>query len=335
MKALLSIKDNFLATIRHGKPDRFVKQYEAVALVTGDPVNLFVRGKRYAGMEPTIDRWGTRVLWPAGQPGPTPDPLCQVLEDVTEWKDVVKIPDLIANCSALPLWESTLEAAAKIDRSEKLVTVLAPTGVFERLHYLMGFEDALCNFLLEPEALADLAMAVGEYRYQGFKLLVENVHPDAILSHDDWGSKQNLFVQPELWRQVIKPAYVKGYGYLHDAGVLLIHHSDSFCEPIVEDMVDLHIDVWQGVLPQNDIVAIQERLNGRMALMGGIDAAVVDIEQATEETIRAEVRRVCQTYAKNGGFIPCITYGSPGTIYPHADRYINDELDRCSEEFFA
>ena len=38
-----------------------------------------------------------------------------------------------------------------------------------------------------------------------------------------------------------------------------MHHADSFLEPLVEDMVDLGIDVWQGVLPQNDIVKLQER----------------------------------------------------------------------------
>ncbi len=332
---MLTKKQNFLETIRGGKPDRFVKQYEWLNLLGGDPVNLYVRGKRYPGMDPVIDKWGTRVLWPANEPGPTPDPACQVIEDVSCWRDFVKVPDLIANCDAAQLWEPVMEQVAKADRDDRMMTVFAPTGVFERLHYLMGFEDTLCNFMLEPEAMEDLAMAIGEYRYNGFKLLVEHTHPDAILSHDDWGSKQNLFVQPELWRQIIKPAYEKGYGYLHDQGVVIVHHSDSFCEPIVEDMIDLHIDVWQGVLPQNDIVKLQKQVNGRIAFQGGLDAAVVDRADSTEAEIRANVRHACETYARNGYFIPSITYGGPGTIHPEADKYIDDEIDQCSKEFFG
>ena len=42
-----------------------------------------------------------------------------------------------------------------------------------------------------------------------------------------------------------------------------MHHGDSFMEPIVEDMVELGIDVWQGVLPQNDIPKLQKQLAGR------------------------------------------------------------------------
>ena len=61
---------------------------------------------------------------------------------------------------------------------------------------------------------------------------------------------------------------------MKDHGVIVIHHADSFCEPIVEDMVDIGIDVWQGVLPENDIVKLQKQLDGRMTLMGGIDATI-------------------------------------------------------------
>jgi uroporphyrinogen-III decarboxylase len=100
-------------------------------------------------------------------------------------------------------------------------------------------------------------------------------------------------------------------------------------------MVDLHIDVWQGVLPQNDIVKLQKQLNGRMALMGGIDAAIVDRADSTEAEIRAETRRVLETYCPQGQFIPCITYGGPGTIYPQGDKYINAEIDDYNREKFG
>ncbi len=334
---MLSKRENFLATIKGGKPDRLVKQYEAINLLLGDPINRFINGpKRYPGMEPTYDGWGTKIIWPAGEPGSIPDPKVRVLEDVTCWRDFVKVPDIIANCSDPELWEPYLEQVSKADRDERLLTVFAPTGIFERMHYLMGFEDTLCNFMLEEEAMEDLSMAIGEHRYQYVKLMCEMVHPDAVFFHDDWGSKQNLFVQPELWRKILKPAIAKGYDYVHDQGVLVIHHADSYCEPIVQDMIDMHVDLWQGVLPQNDILKIQQQFGGQIALMGGIDAAVVDREDSTEEEIRAEVRRVCMTYAKNGYFVPCITYGDPyGTLHPHANDIINDEIDRCSSEIFG
>jgi uroporphyrinogen-III decarboxylase len=115
------------------------------------------------------------------------------------------------------------------------------------------------------------------------------------------------------------------YKYLKEHGVIIMHHADSFMEQIIEDMVELGIDIWQGVLPRNDIKRLQTQLAGRMTLMGGIDSAIVDRPDSTEEEIRDHVREVCETFAPAGHFIPCITYGVPGTIYPQADRVINDK----------
>ena len=117
--------------------------------------------------------------------------------------------------------------------------------------------------------------------------------------------------------------------------MIIMHHSDSFCEPIIEDMVDLGIDIWQGALPQNDIVKLQKQLDGRMVLMGGIDAAIVDRADSTEEEIRAEVRRACETYAPGGHYIPCITYGGPGCLFPHVDPIINDEIEKYNKETYG
>ena len=98
--------------------------------------------------------------------------------------------------------------------------------------------------------------------------------------------------------------------------------------------MDIGIDVWQGVLPTNDIVKISGQLDGRMALMGGIDS-VVDREDASEEEIRTEVRRCLKEYGELGHFIPSHTYGGPGTIYPHVEPIIFDEIDRYNKERFG
>lgn len=332
---MLTPKENLLETLKKdGKPDRVVNQFDPFVLIMNDPVQAFTRGNRVKG-KTTVDRWGTEIAWPEGQPAAMPhvNESNKVLPDVTKWQDYIKVPDLNAACSAPTLWAPALELAAAARRDNKLVLGFMGTGVFEQLHYLMGFEDTLANLLIEPEAMAELIDAVGNFRYQYLKLLVDNLKPDMILSHDDWGSKHSLFMSPPVWREMIKPQYTKIYGYAKEHGVKIMHHSDSFLEPIVEDMVDIGIDIWQGALPQNDIPKVQRQLGGRMALMGGIDAAIVDRIDSTEEEIRTETRRVLEAYCPNGNFIPCITYGGPGTIYPNGDKFISDEIMKYNKEF--
>ena len=334
---MLTPKQNFLETIRRGgNPDRIVKQFEGLVIFRNDPFSLRERGnkQRHEGMPAMKDAWGTEIIWPVGTPAAMPRITedTKVIKDIVAWRDFVKVPDIIDNCSQDELWARFNEGVNDADRENNLTAVFMATGVFERLHFLMGFEDMFVNFVTEPEAMKDLCDAIGEFRFSGMKLIVDHAHPDVLLSHDDWGSKNNLFIQPELWREFIKPQYAKAYKYAHDHGVIIMHHADSFCEQIVEDMVDLHIDVWQGVLPQNDIVKLQKQLNGRMALMGGIDASIIDRADSTEAEVRAETGRVIETYCPHGNFIPCVTYGLPGTIYPHCDKYIDDEIEKYNHE---
>ena len=63
-----------------------------------------------------------------------------------------------------------------------------------------------------------------------------------------------------------------------------------------------------------------------MTLMGGVGAAI-DRADSTPEEIREYVLALCRECAPGGSFIPCITYGAPGTVYPHVDPVINDAID--------
>jgi hypothetical protein len=333
---MLTPKQNLLELLKpQGKPDRLVNQYQPFVAMMEDPCGKFTRGNRMKGLT-TKDRWGTEIAWPEGQFAAMPHVTAEnkVLPDITRWQDYVKVPDIVGACSDPELWKPALAAAAKVNKDEKAVMAFMGTGIFEQCHYLMGFEDTLSNLLEEPECMKELIAAISDYRFNYLKLLVDNLKPDVILSHDDWGSKHAMFMSPSTWRDIIKPYYFKLYNYAHDHGVLIMHHADSFLEQIVEDMVDIGIDIWQGALPQNNLPKIQKQLAGRMILMGGIDAAIVDWPGTSEEVIRTEVRRACAEYGPGGGFIPSLTYGLPGSIFPNVDPIITDEIARYNEEVY-
>jgi hypothetical protein len=323
-------KKELEAMLRGEGSRKLLNEWEPFIFIANDPVNQYLRENRVEG-KMTIDRFGVTFAWPKGQISGMSYVTDEnkVIKDITHWRDQLKIPDLRANCTD---WSECLKEKENADREKKMTMCYMANGIFEQLHDLMGFEDTLLNMILEPEAMKDLCEAIGDYRLTFAKLLVENFKPDIILSHDDWGSKTNLFMSPEAFRDIIKPQYEKLYRYLRQEGILIMHHADSYCEPIVDDMVELGIDIWQGVLPQNNIPEIQKKLNGKMLLMGGIDASIVDRENSTEEEIRKEVRRACEEYGPAGGFIPSMTYGGPDCcLYPHVEQYVTDEIEKYNQ----
>ena len=266
-------KEIFLELIRpDGQPERQLRQYEALHMCLNDPCNTYLRGNRKRGTT-SRDRWGTTILFPEDAPGPMPDTRegLAVCPDITRWRETVHAPDLEAACTEG--WEACRLEARAACGPDHLLAGFMGTGIFEQCHFLMGFEDTLTNLYAHPDEMHALIDYITEYRLTYVRMLIDNLQPDVIFSHDDWGTKNALFMKPEMWREFFKEPYRRFYGYIRSRGVIAIHHADSYLVPIVDDMAEIGIQVWQGVLPENDIPALQRHLNDRLTLMGGFGAA--------------------------------------------------------------
>ena len=315
-------KEIFLELLKpEGRPERVLRQYEALHMCLYDPINTYLRGNRRRGSV-TKDRWGTTISFPEDAPGAIPvhsDELT-VCPDITRWRETVHAPDLAASCTEG--WEECRRKARASAGEQQLVAGFMGTGIFEQCHFLMGFENTLTALYEHPEEMHQLIEYITEYRLGYVKLLIDHLQPDVIFSHDDWGTKDALFMKPEMWREFFKEPYRRFYGYIRSRGCIAIHHADSFLVPIVDDMAEIGIQVWQGVLPENDIPALQQKLHGRLVLMGGMGAAIDRTDAAPEEIYgyaMDTLRRCCP----GGHYIPSITYGLPGAVYPHVDEYID------------
>ena len=200
---MYSEKENFMRTIKGDSPDRIVVQWGPLEPIMIDPCNKYTRGMRARGVN-TVDRWGVHIQWPEDQPAAMPHVTAEnkVVKDITCWREFVKVPDIAT--AAADGWEEAQQLAKEIRERGNLVMCFMGTGMFEQLHALMGFEDALVSMLTDPDEVDELLETIFEYRCAYAKLLIDNLHPDAILSHDDWGTKHSLFMSPETWRQLFK-----------------------------------------------------------------------------------------------------------------------------------
>jgi uroporphyrinogen-III decarboxylase len=213
---------------------------------------------------------------------------------------------------------------------------MVPTfrGLFERLHSLRAFECVMEDLMLYPDECEAFFDAYTDWKMEAIKLLIDNLDFDILHSHDDLGAKTKLFFSPQIFRDMFKPRYKKLYDYCHSRGILVQHHCDSYITPFAGDFAEIGVDMWQGALPTNDIVKIQKELDEKgynMLLMGGLEAAIVDNEYATEEEIRAEVRRAIDTYGPGGHFLPCIA--SINCLYAKNEEIAIDEMNRYGAEW--
>lgn len=329
---MLTKKQNLLETIRGGHPDRYVNMFEAFKIYKNSP--YFANNPApVKGGPDVVNAWGITQSFPANTPGAfpvhTPDKI--VIKDICEWRDYVKFPQVIYPEEA---WAPYVEEINKIDRDEYFVTPMIYPGIFEMTHYLMEIQNALVNFYEEPEAMHELIDAYTEWELTLCKELVRHYHPDAFFHHDDWGSQISTFLSPEMFREFYYPAYKKIYGYLHDNGVeVIVHHSDSYAATLVPMMIDVGIDIWQGVMCTNDIPSLIKQYGGQITFMGGIDSARVDHPGWTREEIDREVADRCKEFG-NKFFIPCTSQGGPMSTFPGVYQAVAEEIDKNSKLYF-
>ena len=53
----------------------------------------------------------------------------------------------------------------------------------------------------------ELIETIMQYRLDYVRRLIDGLQPDVIFSHDDWGTKNALFMKPDMWREFFKEPY--------------------------------------------------------------------------------------------------------------------------------
>ena len=329
---MLTKRQNLLETIRGGSPDRFVNQYEAFGLVIGSPFGKRNPSPKY-GERNIVNAWGITKSWPEGTPGafPVHTPEKIVIRDIEHWRDYVKVPRVVYDAEE---WEPFIAKAESIDRKEQFVTPFFAPGVFEQCHYLLEIQNCLMDLYEYPDEMHELIDCITQFELDYAAELCRYVKPDAIFHHDDWGTQISTFMSPAMFREFFKPAYEKIYGYYRTHGVeLVIHHSDSYAATLVPDMIDMGVDIWQGVMTTNNVPELIRQYGGKLSFMGGIDSAAVDFEGWTEDAVAREADRACRECGKHY-FIPCASQGLPMSTFPGVYEALSRQIDACSRRYF-
>jgi hypothetical protein len=159
-------KENFLALVRNDNPQWMGDPFTCFNCnaVTGlpyilDAVALAHRrtGKGGIGVK---DAWGVVWDWPEDQPGPTPNhsPDNIVIKDITRWRTIL-------TSRRWTIWTGPKHGPwpQALTGRQAGHGAVAP-GMFEFSHAMMGFEDALMNYLIEPDAMYELLEAYTDWR---------------------------------------------------------------------------------------------------------------------------------------------------------------------------
>jgi len=300
---MITERENFLRMIRREDPDFVPYQPGLLQMIVPSALRDRPEGRR--GYDWFGVHWSVDESMPLSPVVTVGHP--HVLEDITEWESVIKWPDLS---------EIDWEACAKRDVPEKdptkILCAMLVSGPFERLHDLMGFEEALCAVLMEPEACSAFFSRLCDFKIEQIRYLKKYYDVDMIHFQDDWGSQKDLFFSPDFWRQYIRPHVQRVVDAAHELGVYFNMHSCGRIDRIVDDIIAMGVDVLDPAQPVNDLERWARDFSRKVIFMGGLNAQdIIDNPAVPDEEVRREVEYKIDLFARDGYYIPFAVSLSP------------------------
>lgn len=158
--------------------------------------------------------------------------------------------------------------------------------LFERLHYLYGFEKTLLDLVTDLDRLEILLDKVLDFQLKIIRNLGRSLKGkiQAFASTEDWGGQTNLFIDPKLWRKVFKPRYAMIGEEIHKQGLDFWLHSDGRIEEIIPDLKEVGVDVFVLCTPR--LLGIKEfgqRFAGKGCYCLFIDTQKTAVDGTLEE----------------------------------------------------
>ena len=179
--------------------------------------------------------------------------------------------------------------------------------VLNTLMDMFGMEEALVRMLSEPEIIEAAIAHIEVFLLETMRKVLDQFAPRAFAFWlgDDFATQRGMMISPEAWRKFLKPCYKKLFELVKSYNLLVWFHSCGTFRPVLPDLVDSGMDVWETVqahLEGNDPQELKNEFGSCITFFGAINCQQT-LPFGTTEDVRREVRERIDVLGKGGGFI--------------------------------
>jgi uroporphyrinogen decarboxylase len=178
--------------------------------------------------------------------------------------------------------------------------------------------------ITEPDYVAELhEIVTARSLYNASALLPEiRDYVDVIMmTADDWGTQNNLFASPKVYRNLFLPYYQRINAVCHQIApqVKLFMHNCGAVYDLIDMVVESGFDILNPVqwpAGGHSFREWKDKARGRITLWGGGVNAQATLPLGTVEDITREVSDVTSYLAQDGGYVFCNIHNILAEISP-------------------
>ena len=330
----ISARENFHRAMDKDDP-RWVPNSltDMQALASQDLVTKEVRGtvvnadygNRPSTAESYTDWFNTNWTWVPSAGAPMLTPNTQLLDDITNWENVVVWPNLDE-------WDFE-ETAARYMKEKydpnKALNINIGRGITERMIAVLGgYTDGMMAFAMEPEAVRAFNERFADHEIEFFDKILSLYPVDMISYHDDWGTERDTFFSEKMMEDLVFEPTKRIVDHIKSKGVSFLLHSCGNITRFVPYMIDLKVDLLQLQRRAVDIPALKQKYGNKIGLNHGFEGFDTEKELSDDRAVEL-IRNSVDLFAPTGGYLVSLFANQPERSW-----LVLSELFAYSREFY-
>lgn len=218
---------------------------------------------------------------------------------------IAKLPDPATDGQV----DALAERAAKAREQDRYILFGWWRLFFERPWGIRGMQNLMIDYYESPEQVHRLHDALCGLYIGYLRRAAEVLRPDGFWTSDDLGHQTGPMMSPAIFREFIKPYYVRVGEALRELGMHWWLHSCGNNAPLLEDLIDAGVNVFHPVQKHTmDEQQTAREFGDRMTFLAGIDVQHT-LQEKGPDGVREEVRFLIDTFDRPDGGM-CIAAGN-------------------------
>lgn len=199
------------------------------------------------------------MVWEPVAMGATTRPGSPVLDDINDWEEKVKFPNLDDID-----WAEMKEMNKDYLNTDKPNQLGIQMGMWERLMCLMDVSNAAMALMDEDqeEEMHRFLDKLSDFYIDYIDRVTKVCRIESVMFHDDWGTQNAPFFSLETARNFFVKPMRKITDFCHSKGIVFEHHCCGNAQMLLPAMIEAGSDCWFPQSSINDLDALVEQCKG-------------------------------------------------------------------------
>jgi len=193
-----------------------------------------------------------------------------------------------------------------------LVGDMIDSGIFEPCWYLRGFENYLMDLVIDPDFATAQLEGMYHYQLQRYSLFLQEVgeYLDIIFVGDDLATAENVIMNPQTYRNLIKPYHKEYFNNLKKLApnAKLLYHSCGSIFNFIPDLIEIGVDILNPIQVSAqgmDTKVLKDKFGKELSFWGAIDTTQV-MPNGSIEDVKREVHKRIQELGPDGYILAAV-----------------------------